>query len=308
MIKYAALLLLAAGLLTCSANNNDNVVVTTPLNTYTREDIISKAEAYIIRFGMFPQEVREDTEIWKQLIDDVIREFVYEDLRLINRDIINNSGEPELSEADIRERYEMLLLSQQQFFQQNSEIVSAAIKHPRDTIIYHPEGLKYVKFFTVPFEPEIRGRAAILLSENKMDEYERLVDDAARDMLPLIQELRQRLQNGFGFDELSQEFGGYTEDLLYDQDTGIFPAKLNALRTLTRPGDIARYNTYQGHVFMLLIREPEFTVIPYEQVRAELASSILENRIMIQHDRLLRELYDKAIIDGSVKIRNITDW
>jgi len=302
MIKYAAPLFLIVSLLT--GCNKNGALVITPLNTYTKEDIINQAEAYCIKYGMLPSEVRSDEGIWQRLIDDVIREYVYADLSRIHAEEINGAGVPVLSEDEIRSKYQTLLASQKLYFTEKKEIVSAAIKYPRDTILYYPLGLKYVKLFIVPFESETRGRAAILLNENKMNDYEKLMENAEADMAPLIRELRQKLQRGESFDAVAEEYGGVTEDLLYEEDSELFPAQFNALRTLKKIGDIAEYNIYQGHVFMLFSGEPEHIEVPYEEVRETLASSIIASRQIIQHDRLMKKLYDEAIADGSVIIRD----
>jgi hypothetical protein len=252
---------------------------------------------------MLPAEVRGDRETWKRLVDDVIREFVYEDLSLIHAEVINNAGEPELSEEEIRSKYETLLFSQKQYFTEKRDIVSAAIKYPRDTIVYYPPGLRWVKYFTVPFEAEIRGRAAILLSERRMEEYEKHIQAAESAILPLIRELRQKLHDGYNFDLLAAEYNGAIEDLLYTEDREIFPSLRIALNSLQQPGDIAEYNIYQGHVFMLFDRTPEYVEVPYEKIRDELANSIMKNKKIIQHDRLMKKLYEDAIAAGSVKIR-----
>ena len=283
---------------------NNGAVVTTPLNKYTKDDIIGKAEYYCNQYGMLPSEVRSDESAWQRLVDDVIREFVYADLGSIYAEEISNAGEPEISESEIRSKYETLLFSQKQYFADKKEIVTAAIKYPRDTIVYYPPGLLYVKFFTAPYNAEIRGRAAILLSEGKMDDYEKHIETAEADMMPLIRELRQKIQNGYNFDALADEYSGITEDLLYVEDSEIFPAQLRALKTLVKPGDFAEFNTYQGHVFMLFDRVPEHVEVPYEIVREEIAFSLLQNKIIIENDRFMKKLYEQALADRSVKIRS----
>ncbi|MDR0451962.1 MAG: hypothetical protein LBH15_02865, partial [Treponema sp.] len=208
------------------------VAVVTPVNSYSKEDILKKAEDYCKKYGMLPAEVKADQEIWNRLIDDVVREFVYADLSLVNAGELGAETEIEVSEEDIRDKYNTLLLSQKKYFADKKEIVSAAITYPRDTILYYPEGLKWVKTFTVPFESEARGRAAILLSEGRYGDYEELVAAAENAMAPLIQELRQKLAGGAGFDDLAAEYGaaGYDsgEKLLYDEDGDLFAAQLAA--------------------------------------------------------------------------------
>ncbi|MDR0448492.1 MAG: hypothetical protein LBH07_07470 [Treponema sp.] len=280
----------------------NGAVLITPLNKYTKEDIINKAEAYCTKYGMLPAEVRNDENIWQLLINDVIREFAYADLKKIHAEEISNADEPELTEQEIRSKYDELLASQKQYFGDKKEIVSAAIKYPRDTIVYYPVGLKYVKFFTVLFKAEIRGRAAILLSESKLGDYERLVEAAEADLMPLIRQVRHRIGSA-GFDAVSAEYDYVMEDLLYVEDSDLLPAQQDALKTLIQIGDIAEYNTFQGRAFMLFTGVPDHEIVPYEEVREEIASSLLKNKIIFQNDRLMRKLYDEAIAAGSVKIR-----
>lgn len=301
MAKYIAALLLIISLLTgCDKNG---AVIITPFHRYTKEDIISKAEYYCNKYGMLTSEVRSDEQAWQRLVDDVIREYVYADLSKIYAEEINNAGVPELNEDEIRSKYETLLFSQKQYFADKKEIVSAAIKHPRDIIVYYPEGLKYVKFFTVPYEAEIRGRAAILLSEGKKDEYEKYVEGADEQIIPLIRGIRKKLRNSGNFDIAAAEYGGVSEDLLYSGDNELFPAQAQALRTLQKPGDIAEYSIYQGHVFMLFDRLPDHIEVPYEEIKEEIASSLMKNKTILQHDRLMKKLYEEAIAAGSVKIK-----
>ena len=300
MAKYTAALLLSALLL--AGCDKSGAVVKTPFHSYTKEDIINKAEDYCKQYGMLPSEVRADEGVWQRLVDDVIREYVYADLSVLYAEEIGSTGEPEASEDEIRSKYETLLFSQKQYFSEKKEIVSAAIKYPRDTIVYYPSGLKWVKFFVVPFEPEIRGEAAIFLSEGKIDEYEKWTEAAETDKRTLIREIRQKLQNG-NFDSLAAEYGGATEDLLYAEDNGLFPAQLRALQNLKKPGDITEYNIYQGHVFMLFEREPDYIEVPYEIVRDELAATIIKNKTIIEHDRLMKKLYEEAIAKGLVKVK-----
>ena len=285
----------------CTKNG---AVVITPLNTYSKEDITNRAEAYCRRYGMLPSEVRADENAWQRLVDDVIREYVYADLKQIHSEEINGVKEPEISEAEIRSKYETLLFSQKQYFDEKKEIVTAAIKNPRDTILYYPSGLKWVKYFIVPFEAEIRGRAAILLSEGRTEDYQKHMETAEAAMMPLIRELRQKLQNGFSFDSLAADYSGIIEDLLYDEDNEIFPAQMLALKNLKKTGDIAEYNIYQGHVFMLFDRVPDYIEVPYEEAREEIASSLLKNKTIIENDRLMKKLFEQAVADGRVKIRS----
>jgi len=301
MVKYTAALLLTISLLTSC--DESGAVIITPLNRYTKEDIISKAEYYCIKYGMLASEIRSDEQAWQHLVDDVVREYVYADLSKIHAEEINNTEVPLLSEDEVHSKYETLLFSQKQYFAEKKEIVSAAIKHPRDIIVYYPKGLKYVKFFTVPYEAEIRGRAAILLSEGKRDEYEKYVERADEQMIPLIRGIRKKLQNSGSFETMAVEYGGVSEDLLYSEDNSLFPAQAQALKTLHKPGDIAEYSIYQGHVFMLLDRLPEHIEVPYEEIKEEIASSLMKNKTILQHDRLMKRLYEEAIAAGSVKIR-----
>ena len=300
IVRDIAALFFTVSLL-AGCNKNDALVVT-PLNTYSKADIIKRAEAYCIKYGMLPSEVRADENAWQRLVDDVIREYVYADLKQIHSEEINSAGEPELSEDEIRSKYETLLYSQKQYFTDKKEIVSAAIKNPRDTILYYPPGLKWVKYFIVPFEAEIRGRAAILLSEGKLNDYDRLTETAETDMQPLIRELQHKIQSGVSFETLADQYNGISEDLLYVEDKEIFSSQLRALKTLIKPGDVAEYNIYQGHVFMLFDRVPEYIEVPYEKAREELASSLIKNKKVIQHDKLMKRLYDEAIADRSVKL------
>lgn len=303
-ITTAATLFLAFSFLPVFSCAKSDVAVVTPVNTYSKEDILEKAEDYCKKYGMLPAEVKADQEIWDRLIDDVVREFVYADLSLINAEEINAEAEIEVSEEDIRDKYKTLLFSQKQYFADKKEIVSAAISYPRDVILYYPEGLKWVKTFTVPFASEIRGQAAILLSEGRYADYEELVAAAENDMAPLIQELRQRLEDGAGFDGLASEYGGDTgEKLLYDEDGDLFAAQLAAVKTLKEIGDIAEYNIYQGHVFMIFVRRPDYIEVPYEIARDDLEASIRKARGIIQRDRKMKELYAKAVGNGSVKIK-----
>jgi hypothetical protein len=310
MAKYiaaAVTLLLTFSFLTVFSCTESGAAVVTPINTYSKEDILEKAGDYCKKYGMLPAEVKADQEIWDRLIDDVVREFVYADLSLINAEEFDTEAEIEVSEKDIRDKYKTLLLSQKKYFSDKKEIVSAAITYPRDTVLYYPEGLKWVKTFTVPFESEVRGRAAILLSEGKYGDYEELVAAAENSMAPLIQELRQKLAGGAGFDGLAAEYGaaGYDdrEKLLYDEDGDLFAAQLAAMKTLKETGDIAEYNIYQGHVFMIFVRKPDYIEVPYETARDNIEASIREARTVIQHDRKMKELYAEAVGNGSVKIR-----
>lgn len=301
MTRYTAVLFCTAFFLAGCARSG--AVVITPLNSYTRKDILNKAGEYCQKYGMIPAEVRADTELWKRLVDDVIREYIYTDLRLLKAVEINAAGEPEVSEEEIRSKYEHLLFSQKEYFSEKKDSVTAAIRYPRDTILYYPEGLKWVKSFVVPFESEIRGRAAIFLSEGKTEDYEKLVNAAEADMAPLLQNLRLRLRGEAGFDEAAAEFGGGEEALLYDEDHGIFAAQLTALRAMQKAGDIAEYNIYQGHVFMVFLRKPDYIEVPYGEARETLEASIRNAKTVIQQDRQLRRFFDEAIADGSVKIR-----
>jgi hypothetical protein len=301
MAKYTAALLLTISLL--SGCGKSGVAVITPLNKYTKKDIVSRAEYYCAKYGMLISEVRSDEHAWQGLVDDAIREYVYEDLRTIYAEEINNTGVPTLSEDEIRSKYETLLLSQKQYFAEKKEIVSSAIKHPRDTIVYYPKGLKYVKWFTVPYNAETRGKAAILLSEGKKSEYELLMEKADKEIIPLTREIRKKLQNRESFDILASEYGGVTENLLYSEDNELFPAEMEALRTLEKPGDIAEYSIYQGHVFMILDKLPDYIEVPYKEIREEIASSLLNNKTIIQNDKLMKKLYEEAIAVGTVKIK-----
>jgi hypothetical protein len=300
-IPQGRALLLAILLLTGCGKNG--VVVITPLNQYTKENIISKAEYYCSKYGMLISELRSDEQAWQRLIDDVIREYVYEDLSKLHAEEINNAGIPELNEKEIRDKYETLLFSQKQYFTEKKEIVSAAIKHPRDTIVYYPPGLKWVKLFTVPYKAEIRGRAAILLNEGKQNEYKNYIEEADGQIITLIQEIKKKLLNGENFDFLASEYGEVSMNLLYSEDNELFPAQAAALRALQNPGDIAEYSIYQGHVFMILDKLPDYIEVPYEEIKEEIASAILKNKIIIQHDRLMKKLYEEAIAAGSVKIK-----
>jgi hypothetical protein len=306
-IAAAAALLSALSFLAVFSCTESNIAVVTPVNTYSKEDILGKAEDYCKKYGMLPAEVKADQEIWNRLIDDVVREFVYADLGLINVEVIDTEAEIEISEKDIQDKYKTLLLSQRKYFSDKKEIVSAAITYPRDTILYYPEGLKWVKTFTVPFESEVRGRAAILLSEGKYGDYEELVASAENSMAPLIQELRQKLAGGAGFDDLAAEYSaaGYDdkEKLLYDEDSDLFAAQLAAVKTLKETGDIAEYNIYQGHVFMIFVRTPDYIEVPYEVARDGIEASIKEARTVIQRDLKMRKLYAEAVGNGSVKIK-----
>lgn len=306
-ITTVAALFLAFSFFTVFSCTQSDIVVATPINTYSKEDILEKAEDYCKKYGMLPAEVKADQEIWDRLIDDVVREFVYADLSLINAEELNGEAEIEVSEEDIRDKYETLLFSQKQYFADKKEIVSAAITYPRDTILYYPEGLKWVKTFTVAFESEVRGQAAILLSEGRYGDYEELVAAAENDVAPLIQELRQKLADGAGFDDLAVEYGAAAYDgrekLLYDKDGDLFAAQLAAVKTLKETGDIAEYNIYQGHVFMVFVRRPDYIEVPYEVARDDLEASIKKARAIIQHDRKMKELYARAVGNGSVKIR-----
>jgi hypothetical protein len=295
----AAALVLAFPLFTGCVKNG--AVVVTPLNSYTKDDIIGKAEAYCRKYGMLPEEVRADTEIWRRLVNDVIRECVYADLSLVNNDELKGREEIKVSEEEIRSKYETLLASQKRYFSDKKEIVSAAITHPRDTILYYPKGLKWVRLFIVPFESEIRGKAAILLSEGKTAEYENLILKAEADMAGPLGKLRRRLPGDF--EAAAAEYGGSAESLLYDGDTELFPSQLEATRTLKKPGDIAEYNIYQGHVFMVFDREPEYIEMPYGTVRNELAETIKEAKTILQRDKQMKKLYEDAIAGGSVKVR-----
>jgi hypothetical protein len=119
-----------------------------------------------------------------------------------------------------------------------------------------------------------------------------------------IQKLRQRLRGGADFAELISEYSGsQDETLLYDEDTGLFPAQLAALQTLKTPGDTAEYNTYQGHVFMIFERTPDYVEVPYEAARDEIEASLKKNKAILENDRLLKRLYSQAIANGSVKVR-----
>lgn len=301
MGKHLATLLLAISLLT--GCNRSGAVVTTPLGSYSKEEIIGKAEEYCRNYGMIPAEVHADTELWERLLNEVIRKFIYADLSIIHAKEIDGLEEPVVSEEDIRSKYQTLLVSQKQYFAEKKEIVSAAIKYPRDTIVYYPEGLKYTKLFIVPFDSEIRGKAAILLSEGRSSEYKELMELADADILPQIRRLRQQLQNDGDFEKAAEEYGGVTEDLLYTEDFELFPAQQQALRSLKNPGDIAEYNIYQGHVFILYDRAPSFVEIPYEEVKQEIAKKILAEKKIIQHDRYMEKLYDEAIAGRKVKVR-----
>jgi hypothetical protein len=302
MVRCIAALLLVLPLLAGCAKSG--AVVVTPLNSYTKEDILTKADAYCREYGMLPAEVKEDKEIWARLIDEVVREYVYADIQTLNADEINDEAEPEVSEAEIRSKYETLLFSEKQYFAEKKEVVTGAILYPRDVIVYYPEGLKWVTLFTVPFEAGTRGQAAIFLSEEKLGDYERLIEAAETEISPEIQNLRQRLKRGTAFAELASEYGGsQDETLLYDEDTGLFPAQLGALKTLKSPGDIAEYNIYQGHVFMLFVRTPDYVEVPYEAARDEIEASIRKNKAILEHDRLMKRLYSEAIASGSVKVR-----
>jgi hypothetical protein len=209
-----------------------------------------------------------------------------------------------VSEEEIRSKYDTLLFSEKQYFAEKKEVVTGAILYPRDVIVYYPAGLKWIKLFTVPFEAGTRGQAAIFLSEKKLGDYESLVAAAETEIAPEIQKLRQRLKGGTDFDELISEYGGsQDETLLYDEDTGLFSAQLIALETLKNPGDIAEYNIYQGHVFMLFVRTPDYVEVPYEAARDEIEASLRKNKAIIAHDRLMKRLYSQAIENGSVKVR-----
>ena len=300
MAKFAAVLLLSLSLFTACDNNN--AVVTTPLAHYTKEDITGRAEEYCRQYGMIPAEVSADTVVWERLLNEVIRELVNADLCVIHAEEIASLEEPVVSEEDIRSKYETLLVSQKQYFTEKKEIVSAAIKYPRDTIVYYPEGLEWVKYFVLPFESETRGRAAILLSEGKTGDYEKLMEEAEAGLSPVISELRRQLQGGADFDLVAGEYGGATEDLLYMEDFELFPAQKQALRSLKKPGDISEYNIYQGHVFMLCDSVPAHVEVPYEEVREEIKETIVNARKIIQKDRLLKKLYEEAIADRTVKV------
>ena len=300
MTKYAAALFLAVSLLVSCARSD--VVVITPLNSYTVSDITYRADALIREHGMFPQHVRASARAWENVINEVIREIVFDDLSRIHADEINSLEEPVPTESEIRLRYETLLASQQQFFTQRRDIVSAAINYPRDTILYFPSGLKWVRLFTVPFEPEVRGRAAIFLHENRITDYERVVDGAAAEMEPQLAALRQRLQVGVSFDALAEEHGGVTELLVFNQDTRLLSAKFRALNTFTSPGDIVEYNTFQGRVFMLFVREPEHVVVPFEEAREELSASLAAAQRAAQHEELMERLLDNAISNRTIRV------
>ncbi|MDR1576411.1 MAG: hypothetical protein LBS37_10440 [Treponema sp.] len=301
-LKCIVFPLLAFSLLTLSCEKNSAVIVT-PLNTYSKEDILQKAGDYCKKYGMLPAEVKADKEIWRRLIDDVAREYVYADLSLVHAGEIEAADDPQASEEEIRSKYETLLFSQKKYFTDKKEIVSAAITYPREPVLYYPEGLKWVKSFTLPFEAAVRGQAAILLNEKKQGDYETLIAAAENDMAPLIQEVRQKLRGGIGFDELASEYGaGSAEELLYDKDTGIFPARLAALKTLEKTGDIAEYNIYQGHVFMIFVRKPDYIEMPYEMARDGIEASIKSAKSVLAHDRLMKKLYAESLANGSVKV------
>ncbi|MDR1929736.1 MAG: hypothetical protein LBQ44_03810 [Treponema sp.] len=298
----AAALFSVFSLLAVFACAESGIAVVTPLNTYSEEDILKKAEEYCKEYGMLPAEVKADTEIWKRLVDDVIREYVYADLSLIHAGEIKAEGDPPVSEEEIRSKYENLLFSQKQYFADKKEVVTGAVLYPRDPIVYYPRGLKWVKTFTVPFEAAVRGQAAIFLSEEKLDDYDRLVNAAENDMAPLLNELRQKLKGNF--DEVAAEYGGDdAEELLYDEDFELFFAQLAALKTLKEIGDIAEYNVYQGHAFMILVRRPDYIEVPYEIARGDIEASIKNAKTILQHDKQMKKLYAEAVAKGSVKVR-----
>ena len=300
MAKFAAVLLLSVSLFVSCDNNN--AVVITPLASYTIEDITGRAEDYCRQYGMIPAEVSADTAVWERLVNEVVRELVNADLCVIHAEELAGLEEPVVSEEDIRSKYDTLLASQKQYFAGKKEIVSAAIKYPRDTIVYYPEGLEWVKYFVVPFESETRGRAAILLSEGRTGDYERLMEEAEAGLSPVTGRLRRQLQGGADFETTAGEYGGVTEDLLYMEDYELFPAQRQALRNLKKPGDIAEYNIYQGHVFMLCDSVPAHVEVPYGEVREEIRETIVNARKIIQKDRLLKKLYEEAIKNRTVKV------
>jgi hypothetical protein len=301
MSKYTATLLFTV-LLFASCRESD-VVVITPLNTYTASYLNYRADALIRQQGMLPQQIRANERAWRNVVNEVIQEIIFADLRQIYAERISSIEKLEPCESEVRLKYETLLASQKNFFSERPDIVSAAINYPRDTILYFPAGLRWVRYFTVPFEPEIRGRAAIFLHERRIADYERLVENATADMEPRLNELRQKLQSGVSFDIVAEEYGGVTEVLLYNRNTRLFPAQFRALNALNNPGDIIEYNIFRGRVFMLFVREPVHIVVPFEEVRETLTSSLAASQVIMQHNQLMQELHEASIANRSVRVR-----
>ncbi len=214
-----------------------------------------------------------------------------------------------VTEEEIKNYYDINATTQEK----SSQAVGANTENPfaSSTVLYYPNGYKYVKNILLPFPPSVVLSAIKLYSDND-PALDAMLERERSLMQPTIDAIRARLAAGESFDALVAEYPG-DEGMLQEpqkskgyftstQYNELIDSYRDAVDALNEEGDVTECVTYRGYYFCYASEVHGPGPAPFEEVKAPIEQILLTNNKAIAWDQLTRGWIEEGVADGSVVI------
>ncbi len=364
----------------CAGQENASGIMALKTDTteFKDSEILEKLQFYCDFYGMDKQVLREDTQMWNKMLDDIIYDYAFADLAFaeaqqtglaipdvqteevqqiyqslladidqviqanrkqeLSGDTLTKAQDKylagmgftreaflqyaqkkaveervkqewaksdEVSEQELQEQYDYALQSQKKYMDIDPAYALDLIQNGTQTIVYYPQGLRYIRTITVPFEAETRGKAGILYSEGKLREYNILMEQAEAEILPQIEAIRSQIAQGASFETLSEQtgidFAGNEKgQLVWEGDNEMISDFKVAVQQLKDVGDIVECNTYMGHQFIQYAAVASQGEVSFDEVKEALKKDVLSTKRLLQYDEEMRKRFREKVEAGEI--------
>lgn len=207
----------------------------------------------------------------------------------------------QLTEDEVKAWYDDTLAMQQSSESFTSQFVSNTQQGYINT--YVPERIIAVKHVLLKYQDEeLASEAYTLYSEGSKDEAFEMLQSEIDALMPTALDVQQRLKDGENIDDLIAEFGedpgmegntvGY---LVTETDNSYVDEFTEAALTLKNVGDISDpVVTYYGLHVLQNIKVYEEGVIPFEDIKEEIETSLLAAEQQTAYEETLAKWVEEA--------------